>query len=308
MSLFEGRGRMILIVILILAVVAGGVVAFFLYRGWSNERKVSDYKSLLRNNWNELKNKADQTVAALARVGSPAELDSVASAASEMKNAVDNIRRRGGEAKSPSGYRDITDSEKAALETLRGYLEMMANLATGKNANDIRANSPLLDNRARMAHGNVNDFLSKATFLRMSIPIDFFQAGTMLQNAFSGPESNREEIENVYETVNSFMTADIKDKNFDVIWGLTSTNRINQMVTFGATKEKLGQTWPVAWGSTQPREFSVSKNGIKFTDPSNAVVKVVVYMERGDPEMEDIRVVREPGGWRIDSYPFVGWE
>ena len=42
-------------------------------------------------------------------------------------------------------------------------------------------------------------------------------------------------------------------------------------------------------------------------EPDRAEVQVIVYMEEGAPKFEKMRLVKEQGVWKIDSYPFIGW-
>lgn len=48
-------------------------------------------------------------------------------------------------------------------------------------------------------------------------------------------------------------------------------------------------------------------NSIDFSDATHAVVKVVVYLDKKPLMISSMKEVKEEAGWRIDSYPFVGW-
>jgi len=103
------------------------------------------------------------------------------------------------------------------------------------------------------------------------------------------------------------MTADIKNFDTEVIWSLVSSRRKMALEMMGATKETALGNWRAAWGNDKPEDFFVSKSQIDFPAADSEGVKVVVYLEKGSPKIEPVRLVKEPTGWKIDSYPFVGW-
>jgi hypothetical protein len=76
---------------------------------------------------------------------------------------------------------------------------------------------------------------------------------------------------------------------------------------FNVNKEKLMAGWTQAWGSKRPVNYYISRAQIAFPSPGNATTQAIAYVENGDPRIEEIRLVKEGGVWKIDSYPFVGW-
>jgi len=301
--------RWLAVIILTLAVDAAGLTFFILYRAMKNERIVKDFKASIRSDWEIIGDEANELEAGMSLTASPSDLPKLSKASDEMRHEVQGIIARRKQTSTPSGYAEVLDRGETALASLDSYLGMVSSLTRSTNAETIGQNPSLLENRARRARSDMGDFLSDATFLKGSIPGDLFQAGSVIQDALEPPGNavNEQEREDVYKAVDTFMTADIKNFETEVIWSLVSSRKNMALEMMGVTKETVLGNWRAAWGNDKQEDFFVSKSQIDFPAADSEGVKVVVYLEKGSPKIEHVRLVKEATGWKIDSYPFVGW-
>jgi len=307
----SGRRRrtvLLIIIALLVLLVASGIVEFFLHRARSNAVNVKEYHKIVVSDWGKTVEQSESVNAALTGVDSPDDLGSVASAAGLMREELQRILDAREKDPPPSGERNLAASETECLTSLDSYLEMVEELTLSGDEKSIVEDRALLERRAVQALSKVNDFLFIADFIGEQISGDFFGAGESLANAFSPPEWQSAEEEVAYGIVKSFLDADIKEFNPDVLWSLSSSKRIEGLRLMGVTRENFAEGWIDARGDEKhPVDFHVSRYGIVFTDPSTVEVDVVVYMERGAPWKETVRLVREADGWKVEGYPFVGW-
>ncbi len=306
-----GRRRIIvfsIVIAILVALAASGIVEYFLYRARSNTASVKEYQETVASDWSKTVELSESVNADLAVVDSPDDLGNVASAAGLMRDELQRILDAREKAPPPSGERKLAEAETEYLTSLNSYLEMVEELASGGDEKSIVEDRALLESRAAQALSNVNDFLANAEFIGDQISGHFFNAGESLANAFAPPEWQSAEEEVAYGIVNSFMNADIKEFNPDVLWSLSSSKRIEGLRLMGVTRENFAEGWIDAKGEEKHTvDYYVSRRGIVFTDPSTVEVDVVVYMEGGAPWNETVRLVREADGWKVEGYPFVGW-
>jgi hypothetical protein len=304
----RSRRRLLIIVTLALVMLLflGGGLLLYLSR--SNADKKEEFKESANVNWTKISDLAGQVGAALARVNSTTDLENVSRAAEDMTGQLTHISGSLDKARTPAAYEDLSAQQKDSIKDLKSYLEKVSELASRKDEKVLEDNRGILENRSRKAASSVSEFLSKADFLRLSLPAEFYRAGTALQNAWQPPPyANEAEAQTVYDTANSFMTADIKESNFPVIWSMLSNRLLTGFAYYNLTVDTIASGWRRAWGDERPADFYVSKRDITFTDPNTANVKVIAYLERGSPRIEKIRLVKEDGVWKVDSDPFVGW-
>ncbi|MBU4240156.1 MAG: hypothetical protein KKE79_00980 [Actinobacteria bacterium] len=302
-----GPRTVILITVSLLALLlVAGVTAFFWHRSRSNARRAEEYQQAVAGDWDKLARQSESVDAALTRVDSPDDLGNVAVAAGAMREELQRVIAAREKNPPPSGERDLERAETECLTSLDSFLEMVEELAGSGNEQDIVGGRALLESRAAQALSNVNDFIFKAKFIIAGISGTFFQAG-LLENAYRPPEWQSGNEELVYQIVSTFMDADIKQFNPDVLWSLASSKRIVGLGLMGVTRENFAGGWRKAWGEKHPVDFYVSRRDITFTDPNTVEVKVIVYLERGAPWIDTVRLVKEADGWKVEGYTFVGW-
>lgn len=296
-----------IIIALLVLLAASGIAEYFMHRARSNAVSVKEYHEDVASDWGKTVERSESVNAAFTGVVSPDDLGSVASAAGLMREELQGILDAREKTPPPSGERNLAGAETGYLTSLDRYLEMVEELASGGDEDSIAEDRALLESRAAQALSKVNDFLFNAEFIGDQISGEFFKAGESLANAFAPPEWQSAEEEVAYGIVNSFMDADIKEFNPDVLWSLSSSKRIEGLRLMGVTRENFAEGWIDARGDEKhPVDFHVSRRGIVFT-PSTVEVEVVVYLERGAPWRETVRLVREADGWKVEGYPYVGW-
>ncbi|MHB8895752.1 MAG: hypothetical protein ACYC99_11335 [Candidatus Geothermincolia bacterium] len=294
-----------LLVVIAVGAVAGGLLWWM---AASHRKSVDKFKSKTASEWTTVAAKMSLVTASLAHVASPADLDGVARDSVAMQEAVTNaaagLKKKG----APSGYGTVAEKEAQALESLSRYLEMLYTLSSTGDVNEVVSSRALLEDRARQAQDKVTGFLTAAPWLRVKLPGDFYQAGQALQTAFQPVDPAVEaERQAVYDTLKTFMDADIFKQNLDQIWSMLANRLHEGFALFDVTKDKLMAGWTKAWGDKRPVNYYVSKAQIAFQSPGDATARAIAYVENGDPRIEEIRLVKEGGVWKIDSYPFVGW-
>lgn len=306
-ALSPGRGRLfILVAVLTAVIIAGGVTGFLVLRSLSHAGEVEKYHNRLAADWEKIGQQADIVDAALTRVASPDDLVDVSNSAANMRTEITRVVEDREKTAPPSGEQGLGESEISSLRSLDGYLEMVEELASGKDATAIEEKRGLLESRSARAFSDINEFLAKASFMYTSISSNLFQAGIALEDTFKPPHISQD-MDAVYNVVNTFMTADITQFDPEVIWGLAASKTRIAMEMLGTTPEKFAAGWRDSWGTRKPVDFYVSRRNITFSDPSNATVRVIVYLESGSTLIEEVSVTREPDGWKIERYPFVGW-
>jgi hypothetical protein len=295
----------IVVAAVVLAGAATGSLLWLRHRSRANARKLDVYQLKVQEDWRKIASGATDVSAAIVAATNPSELPLVQEAAARMRADLANILTRArGDA--PGGY-ELEEEEIEAIEALDSYLEMTEQLSTA-GRDKILADRGLLENRSAGALSKVNEFLGEATFMNILIPGEFYQAGLTLQYAYEPPEDFNDPLKTeYYHIATAFLDADILDFNPDVLWSLTSTTRRTALELLGVSKEKFAADWRKAWGERVPVEYYLSRQDINPGDQNTAVLKVVVYLDDGSPVIEEIRLVLEPGGWKVEDYPFVGW-
>lgn len=303
--------RLTVVIIAAAVVIGGGVTAFLIYRNNLNERKIDDYESSVEEDWQVIVDSSESVIEVMSRLESPDDMDALNTEVKSMREVLREAGERARVNPPPPGYEDVGEKEKKALEEIDGYLEKISQIAVSKDESFFEQETQILESRAKSARLAVTDFLDAASNLEQVFNGDFFLASELLTGAFLSPEElqNQREREEVYQTVETFMSNDIDDFNIDVIYSLISTRLRELFASINVTKEKLAENWTQLWDAEEdpPAAYYIDKKEIDFPQESQARVKVIVYRETGSPETEEIRVVREEDGWKIDSYPYVGW-
>lgn len=304
-----GWRRIIIIIALIFVVVLGAAAAGLLWwRSAHDARSVQSYKSRATSEWNKISGQARSLTATMLKVGSAADLAGVASEASRMQGDVERMAAAVEKIAAPPGYDDVAAREKAALESLKSYLQSLSDISSKGDPSQLNDDKSILEDRARQAQDDVNEFLSSARWLRVSMNSDFYRAAATLQAAFQPADPARQaEAQAVYDAANAFMNADINQHNFDIIWSMISNRLHVGFDYYKITKDKIASDWLKAWGGKQPMGYYVSRFSIAFPSPGHATVRAIAYIDKGAVRIEEIQLVNEGNGWKLDSYPFAGW-
>ena len=72
-------------------------------------------------------------------------------------------------------------------------------------------------------------------------------------------------------------------------------------------KEVVRSGWRQLWGDKTPVDYYLSRPSINFSNPETATIRAVVYLEGNSPKVESLRLVKEDGIWKVETYPSVGW-
>lgn len=294
-----------LIAVLVLGAVAGGLLW---WRSESRQKSAQRYRTKTASEWTGLAGRMSAVTASLAKVSSPEDLAVVARDASAMKSEVERIAGERKKDGAPAGYEEVAQKETQALESLDRYLTLLVELASSGDGPQVLESRAAIEDRARQAQDRVTSFMTAAPWLNAKLPGDFYHAGAGLQAAFQPVDPALEaEAQAVFDTAKTFIEADIYRQDYDLLWSMLSNRLHEGFQFFNVTKDRLMEGWTKAWGSKRPVSYYLSRAQISFSDPDHATVKVIAYVERGDPKIEEVRLVKEGGVWRIDSYPFVGW-
>jgi len=304
----RGASRRTIILLVIAAVVVLGAAAtgVTLLLSHQHAQNVRAFKAQTSSDWGEMAGSARTVTASLLRVTSPAELAEVSTEAGKMKEKVDGLVARLEKKSPPSGYSQVRAKELGALRSTSAYLHTMSDLAGKASADEVAAAGQLLADQGRKAQGDVSDFLSAASWLRGTLPGDLYNGSGVLLQAFQPQRGMDVQRQQVYEALQTFMTADIFQHNFDVIWSMLDSRLHTGLDYYKVTKEKLASVWAKNWDG-KPVDFYVSKSRIDFQSPSSATAKVIAYMKNQSPRIEEISLVNEGGVWKIDSDPFAGF-
>lgn len=303
--------RVIALTVVIVLILAAGA-GVFLFLRWRTERnRTRDYKAALTQGWQSTGEMAGEMLVVMTRIETVQDLDKLAASAIAMRDEIGRFARKMSEMPAPGSMKEVDTAGNTALQSLDLYLQTVSKLASGKDQTQVESEMGVLDSRAIKASEDVGDFFTKAPFVRVTIPGDFYEAGEVLKGVFASQSNaaNEQDRIDASDAVRRFMTADLVEKNFGVITSMLSSNRQLFMKALNMTPEQLPGIWAEAWGKDVPVEFYVSKSGTNLTDAEHGTVKVVVYYasKKNPPRTSEIRVVKENGEWKIDSYPFVGW-
>jgi hypothetical protein len=303
------RGRRgLFIVISAVSVILLALVGLYIYFNRLNAHRVTHFKQSATANWTKISEQSEKVTSSLSRVASPADLNGVSEAAGQMEKLVSDIRRSLKKEPVPSGYVELSRDQQAALAALTNYLEKTRELASGADEKAFQDGRGVLEDRSRKASSAVSEFLSKANFVRTNISNDFYEAALAMDLAWQPPQYGSDsEAQALFETASAFLNADVKESDFDKLWSMLSTGRITALGSLGITKEVARMNWRKLWGDRAPVDYFLSKNSIKFTEPDRATIDAVVYMEGGSPRSATMRLFRENGVWKVETYPFVGW-
>lgn len=300
------------ILIAVVSVAVAGLLAgggYLVYTQVTNAARTNNFKSSAKAGWKEIELRSEAVVDALARVNSPDDLVSVAKSTSAMKDELDKIMKSIERAAVPAGYGDLAERQKAAVEDLGSYMDLVSKVAAAGKENVISENNGTLENRSRKAVSSVNGFLSGADFLKVQIPGDIYLAGPEMLNAWAAANQANDEAETaVYDAASAFVKADIKDQDFNVIWSMLSSRNMNNFAAYKVAEQVVKDNWQRSWGSVKPTSYYVSRSDIKMIDPNNAEITVTMHYDDQRPKTDIMTLVRENGAWKVDKYPFAGLE
>jgi len=301
-----GWRRITLIAVAAVIVIGGATAGVLIWLSHSHAQSVKAYKVQTSTDWKKVVSSADTLTAAMLRVSTPTDLVAVQGGADQMKALVTYLSRKLQHKGPPSGYGKVGDSESVALASLGSYLGKLESLAAQANPDVINEDSQVLADLARKAQDDISGFEAQATWIKSSVPNDLYGGGQALQAAFQPPKELDAQRQQVFDTMQTFMNADITQRNFDVIWNLFDSRLHTGFDYYKITKEKLAADWDKAWDG-KPEGFYVSRSQIEFPSPGNATVKVIAYMKDSGPRVEEFRLVNEGGTWKLDDDPFVGF-
>lgn len=293
-----------LLALLVLGCVAGGLAWWC---AASRSRAERAFRERVSADWKGIAGRMNTLVDAMTRVANPGDLDAVEEGAGALAAGVAKVSNSLEKTRVPEKYREVAERERLALDSVGRYATVLGELSAGDDraVADGRAALESLASRAQEA---VTSFTGSAPWLSVKLPGDLYQGGSTLQSAFRHMDPAAEAAARVvHDTVEAFMDADIHRHDLDTVWSMLSSRLHTGFDYFKITKEKLMQGWNDAWGSNKPVGYYVSAAQIDFSDPDTANVKVIAYVENGDPRIEEVRLVREGDAWKIDAYPFVGW-
>ena len=95
-------------------------------------------------------------------------------------------------------------------------------------------------------------------------------------------------------------------QDFNKVFSMISSRLKTGLDYYNITVEDYARYWSKAWDDDRPVDFFVKRSDLNFPEPDRAEVQVIVYMEEGAPSLEKMRLVKEQGVWKIDSYTFIG--
>ena len=300
-----GRRSLLIIAAAVLVVLS---VGFLVYLNRLNANRVQEFKKSAKDNWTNISKQVDNVTASLAKVASTADLSDVSKAAGQMEKLIASIDRSHKKGPVPSGYGKLSEEQKAAIDALKSYLVEVGELASSADEKAFQENRGILENRSRKASSAVNKFLSNANFMRVNVSNDFYQVALAMETAWRPPiNTDDPEAQAVYDEANAFLSADIKESNFDKLWSMLSTGRIMALNQLQLPKEVVRSGWRQLWGDKTPVDYYLSRPSINFSNPETATIRVVVYLEGNSPKVESLRLVKEDGIWKVETYPPVGW-
>lgn len=297
----------LIVSVAIVALIALGV-GILIYVSSSNAKKTREFEAATRARWQKISEQSRDVSAALARVGSVADLAAVSSAVRGMEAVLDETSRSISKESVPPGYGDVAAKQKAAIVAMKSYLEKVGQLASSGDQQTFKSELGILEDRSGEAAAAVNDLLTAAMFIKTMVPGDFYQAALTMANAWQPPSyANEAETQAVYDAAAAFINADINGPDLDTIWAMLSTKLHKALDILKITRDKLASGWSQSWGSARPVDYYINKRDINFTDENTATVKVIMYLNSGGPRIETMRLVKENGVWKVETYPFVGW-
>jgi len=293
----------------LLVVVAAGLSAFLVYRSHQRAERASEYRKTVQSQWAEVADQAAGVVSAMDSLGTPADLDILSSSASKLADSLKRIRQREAEERPPAGYARSGALEEEAARAMQDYVTLVGEVAASRDIAEVQRQKDAIGSRAAKARRDLTDFTAAAPFVRAQINGDFYQAATLLANAFAGPATAGGEAERkaVYDALDAFMVADAKHHDGDAVWSLLSGKLHATLAALNTTREQFVQSFnEAASGSSRPTDYYISRDSITFQSPDSATARAIVYFADGAPRIGDVGLVREPDGWKIDSFPFPG--
>ncbi|MBN2169574.1 MAG: hypothetical protein JW738_10045 [Actinobacteria bacterium] len=303
-SALSGHRKIVIGIVAAIAL-ASILVFVFVYLQSSGKK---EYKANMIRNWNLIEEKAEGFTDALNSVKTVDDFKNLNSAAVDMRDSIEKFYEKENSKTAPYGMGDLKEKEMAVLGAMGNYLELVIEMADNAKVKSFNEERQLIESRARKAVGELNEFLEMADFLTITITADFFNAPGKIGDAITYRGDNADEQnQEILGALNSFMNADIKEINPDLLWDMASSNRKAAIQVFGGSKETMGAYRTAQWGSMVPTDYFIDQNSINITSPGVAMISVIVYVKDGSPMNAQVELVREPDGWKLDVYPFLGW-
>lgn len=289
------------------AVAVASVAGVLIWRAKARAADEREFRSRTQADWREISQQADRVQAAVVAAESPSDFPKISEAAASMQQRVERAAASREKSGAPGSYGEAARREREALGALTLYLEKLGTFAQEGEGADLAENRGLIENAARAARDNVDGFLASAGWVTSVIPGDFYGSTDAMASALEPVDPALEaQRQSAYDAAYDFMYSDIFLHDFDRLLASISNRLRVGFDYYKITKEKLQADWAKAW-DYRPVNFTISRPQITFPSPDSAVVKAIAYVEKGPPKIAEMRLVDE-GGWKIDSYPFVGWD
>ena len=301
-------GKRVLVAIaalLVILLVAGAV--FLVFRGRADARDRKRFETEARRNWKKINSSSAEVASALEAAESAEDLEEIRAAAADMRGLLEEMTSTLGSDSGPGGYEDLARMQIDALERLDIYLTGIVEFASADAATVLEGKG-LLEDKSRRAFSAVNEFLAEAPFDLERPVARFYQAPQTLVGIWTEPtDAQSADAEAAYETVAGFLEAD-KEQDFQKLYGMISSRLKTALDYYKVSPDDLARDWKRSWDNKRLVDYYISRNDVSLPQPDQALVKVVAYVDDGTPVIETVRLVREQGAWKIDGYPFVGWE
>ncbi|MBN1289874.1 MAG: hypothetical protein JXA49_09595 [Actinobacteria bacterium] len=286
---------------------AAGLVIIFLLMYFQSSKK-KEYESSLSRNWNFIEEKAKGFVDVLSTVKTVDDFTNLNSAARGMRDSIKDLREEEKSRSAPVGTGDLREKELAALDSIGKYLDLVAETADKSKVELFKEERHLIESRARKADADLNELLETADFLNVTISADFFNATGKMGDAinYRGEDADEHSAQ-ALEALKTFMNADIKEINTEILWDMASSKRKAAIELLGGSRESMDGYRAAQWGTKVPADYFIDESSVNILSPGAAAVSVIVYVKDGSPMNAQVKLVLEPDGWKLDVYPFLGW-
>ncbi|MDD5748494.1 MAG: hypothetical protein PHP64_05560 [Actinomycetota bacterium] len=297
---FSLRGKIFLIVGIVILVGGGGTCAYL----WkSNSWRTDEWNRRVKVEWKEIASLSIRFAEALNSASGTEDFQKILDSAKALNEKAKEAKQELRNTKIPWRYEKKLLLEETALKSLSDYLTFLIQISQDANEEKIREEKTIIDDKARIANQDISDFVVEILPAGYYIPADIFYAGDVLSGE-SGAEEGEKEA--VYQTICTFLNADIKENNIWLVWEMLSSMKKKITEVFRLPKEKFPEIWRDLWGNNMPDSFYVSKSSVKFTGPTNAEVNVIVYYGGKNSKINTVKLVKEGSEWKVDGYPFAG--
>lgn len=299
----SNKWKIVLILIFILIV----CTAVMLVVRAVNHKRAAEYKASMKKYWALISERAEAFASELNNIKSKSDLPVLKEVATAFKEAVDDAYKEIEDNPPPSSIKELHEKQLSALQSISKYLDSIIGLSSEENINEIDDRKAVLENRARKASEDFNEFAAMDDYNGPAISGDVFVGAARLSEvAKNRGEAYEQEAEAVYQALKVFMDADITSPNGEVLWNMLSKERKAAYEKMGGNKDSILQYRNAQWRGSVPKGYYISKSSINFPSPGVAEANVIAYMEKGMSKKAKVQLVQEPDGWKIFGYPFLG--